>query len=233
MSSPESDLSDISSDAEVKADEETSISGSHDGEPGPRPTKKRARTSRANPRASAASAAAAAAAATAGSATAASGNSAKPHTAPAWDSRRDATPDALDELDTDVSDDSWGSVPASPTHHAAGAAGAGAGAGGAAAASKDDDDTMQEQVSFCKWDGCTAGDLGDMDRLVQHLQDDHIGTRQKKYSCEWMDCSRKGSAHASGYALRAHMRSHTREKPFYCSLPGKSLRWVSSLERCG
>ncbi|EEP78580.1 predicted protein [Uncinocarpus reesii 1704] len=33
------------------------------------------------------------------------------------------------------------------------------------------------------------------------------------------DCPRKGQTHASGYALRAHMRSHTKEKPFYCSLP--------------
>jgi uncharacterized Zn-finger protein len=63
-----------------------------------------------------------------------------------------------------------------------------------------------------------------MDNLVEHLHDDHIGTRQKKYSCEWSDCTRKGIPHASGYALRAHMRSHTREKPFYCTLPGKSQR---------
>jgi uncharacterized Zn-finger protein len=59
-----------------------------------------------------------------------------------------------------------------------------------------------------------------MDLLVKHLHQEHIHARQKKYSCEWIDCTRKGIAHASGYALRAHMRSHTREKPFYCTLPG-------------
>ncbi|EED24074.1 C2H2 finger domain protein (Gli3), putative [Talaromyces stipitatus ATCC 10500] len=86
---------------------------------------------------------------------------------------------------------------------------------------QDDDYSGQggDQVSICRWDGCEAGDLGNMDNLVNHIHDDHIGTRQKKYSCEWIDCSRKGQTHASGYALRAHMRSHTREKPFYCALP--------------
>jgi uncharacterized Zn-finger protein len=58
---------------------------------------------------------------------------------------------------------------------------------------------------------------------VQHLHNEHIGSRQKRYSCEWIDCTRKGQTHASAYALRAHMRSHTREKPFYCTLPGMFL----------
>jgi hypothetical protein len=85
-----------------------------------------------------------------------------------------------------------------------------------------DEDAGQglEQVTVCRWDGCNAGDLGNMDVLVEHIKDVHIGTRQKKYACEWEDCTRKGTNHASGYALRAHMRSHTREKPFYCALPG-------------
>ncbi|KAJ5490209.1 Zinc finger C2H2 [Penicillium expansum] len=76
-----------------------------------------------------------------------------------------------------------------------------------------------DQVTICRWDGCDAGDLGNMDGLVQHLHNEHIGSRQKRYSCEWTDCTRKGQTHASAYALRAHMRSHTREKPFYCTLP--------------
>jgi hypothetical protein len=88
--------------------------------------------------------------------------------------------------------------------------------------SQDDDYSGQgnDQVTVCRWEGCDAGDLGNMDDLVQHIHNEHVGSRQKKYSCEWSDCTRKGQTHASGYALRAHMRSHTREKPFYCALPG-------------
>lgn len=114
--------------------------------------------------------------------------------------------------DAEISSDTDGSVPGSP-HYT-----------GASKGGDDDEDgpAGREQITVCKWDGCTAGDLGNMDQLVQHLHDEHIQARQKKYSCEWADCSRKGIAHASGYALRAHMRSHTREKPFYCSLPGES-----------
>ncbi|KKY27700.1 putative c2h2 finger domain protein [Phaeomoniella chlamydospora] len=107
-----------------------------------------------------------------------------------------------------ISSDSSGEVPDSPY-------GLGAGA-------KDDEDGGiggGEQVSVCKWTSCTAGDLGNMDALVLHLHEVHMPHRQKRYSCEWVDCPRKGQAQASGYALRAHMRSHTKEKPFYCALP--------------
>lgn len=106
--------------------------------------------------------------------------------------------------DSDISSDTSGSVPGSP--------------GGAG----DDDFDHAEQVTVCRWDGCEH-DMGDMDNLVKHIHDEHIGSRRAKYACEWDDCTRKGLAHASGYALRAHMRSHTKEKPFYCTLPGTSL----------
>ena len=92
-------------------------------------------------------------------------------------------------------------------------------------AAQDDDYSGQgtDQVTVCRWEGCDAGDLGNMDALVKHIRDEHVGGKQRKYLCEWADCSRKGQTHASGYALRAHMRSHTKEKPFYCSLPGKVI----------
>lgn len=126
-----------------------------------------------------------------------------------WDPHN--APPAPVPPEEDISSDTDGSVPGSPHLGATG--------GG------DDEDFggygHREQISVCKWDGCEAGDLGNMDLLVLHLHDEHIHARQKKYSCEWGDCTRKGIPHASGYALRAHMRSHTREKPFYCSLPGE------------
>jgi hypothetical protein len=105
--------------------------------------------------------------------------------------------DALSE----VSSDTDGEIPNSP--------------------SRQDDDDNQEQVAVCAWAGCEAGDLENMDRLVEHIHNEHIESRQKKYTCEWSDCQRKSITHASGYALKAHMRSHTREKPFYCALPGE------------
>ena len=108
--------------------------------------------------------------------------------------------------DWNISSDTSGDIPNSPP---------------TGSATTQDDDQLYEQVTFCKWRGCSAGELANMDALVQHLHDDHIGTRQKKYACEWEGCGRMDHNHASAYALRAHMRSHTKEKPFYCALPGK------------
>ncbi|SPQ18306.1 45ece14a-ca15-47e3-91b1-5194c1eed181 [Thermothielavioides terrestris] len=112
----------------------------------------------------------------------------------------DADPDPLEGM-SDVSSDTDGDVPSSPVN------------------ARQDEDDFQEQITVCAWEGCRAGDLGNMDKLVEHIHNDHIESRQKKYTCEWVGCSRKSMPHASGYALKAHMRSHTREKPFYCYLP--------------
>ncbi|OLN88701.1 INO80 complex subunit 1 [Colletotrichum chlorophyti] len=109
-------------------------------------------------------------------------------------------PDPLEGM-SDVSSDTSGDIPSSPIN------------------ARLDEEDFQEQVTVCAWEGCDAGDFGNMDKLVEHIHNDHIESRQKKYTCEWIGCNRKSMGHASGYALKAHMRSHTREKPFYCYLP--------------
>lgn len=118
------------------------------------------------------------------------------------DPEAEPVPEDIWENYPSVSSDTSGDIPSSPIN------------------ARLDEEDFQDQVTICDWDGCDAGDQGNMDNLVEHIHNSHIESRQKKYTCEWKSCNRKGMAHASGYALKAHMRSHTREKPFYCYLPG-------------
>jgi hypothetical protein len=121
-----------------------------------------------------------------------------------------------------ISSDTSGSVPTSPSFAHLGPTHPLSSAYAAAQLNPDDPETgdpATTQVTRCMWTDCPEPDQGNMDNLVNHIHDYHIGLRQKKYSCEWEGCSRKGMPHASGYALKAHMRSHTKEKPFFCALP--------------
>ncbi|KAL8739367.1 MAG: hypothetical protein Q9190_007837, partial [Brigantiaea leucoxantha] len=61
--------------------------------------------------------------------------------------------EALEDDDDYISSDSEGSIPNSEL------------------GTIDED---YEQVTVCKWEGCDAGNLGNMDELVLHIHDEHI-----------------------------------------------------------
>lgn len=96
--------------------------------------------------------------------------------------------------------------------------------------------TLRDEAQvYCLWRDCDFGEAKNNDELVKHVQGTHCATggpKKTKYVCEWGECQKKTSNHPSGYALKAHMRSHTKEKPYYCALPGKFVLMRETPDRC-
>jgi len=114
-------------------------------------------------------------------------------------------PPEQDDDNISISTDGWSDAPDEPNAHS-------------------EWDLREEAQTDCLWRDCPFGKAQNNDELVKHVQSTHCATggpKRTKYVCEWGECQKKTSNHPSGYALKAHMRSHTKEKPYLCALPGR------------
>jgi len=74
-------------------------------------------------------------------------------------------------------------------------------------------------VVKCRWSDCSA-ELATMQLLAEHLSMVHIGCRKALYPCKWYGCPRGGRPFTKRHKLLNHLRTHTGERPFLCTIEG-------------
>ncbi|KAI9258610.1 hypothetical protein EDC94DRAFT_660752 [Helicostylum pulchrum] len=78
---------------------------------------------------------------------------------------------------------------------------------------------QETKMHSCLWVHCTA-QAPTLDQLMTHICDSHIGSGKATYFCEWQDCARNKKPFMKRHKMHNHMRTHTGERPFVCTVIG-------------
>jgi uncharacterized C2H2 Zn-finger protein len=73
-------------------------------------------------------------------------------------------------------------------------------------------------MNSCSWSGCQVN-FKELSDLVNHINESHLNVlKTNEYFCKWNECDRASQSFHNRSSLCAHIRRHTGEKPFECSV---------------
>ncbi|KAI9280488.1 hypothetical protein BY458DRAFT_470117 [Sporodiniella umbellata] len=95
---------------------------------------------------------------------------------------------------------------------------------------EEDNEEEDEEVHSCQWESCVE-DFVNIEELITHVKDEHIGSGKTQYYCCWKDCARQQKPFTKRHKMHNHLRIHTGERPFVCTEPdcGKKFSRPDSL----
>lgn len=90
------------------------------------------------------------------------------------------------------------------------------------------DGTNDVESYHCGWTDCQR-QFSSLTALGTHLESVHVTRRKAFYACGWSGCNRR-QPFAKRHKIISHLRTHTGERPFVCSMDPNCGRRFSRLD---